>query len=431
MTERDRPILLIASNYPPVRGGSASVYANLARCAARRVIVLASRLNYADGLPIIGWREHDRQASYRILRLPLLRTTIGRSPRGARKLLFLAWDAAIRMRLTYALLRLVIIERVCAICVGELLASAWVIHLARWIPGVRTVAYVHGEEITTRNASDPGNRIGYHALQHCDDIIVVSRFTFRAVEKLLGRFRSARIHMIENGVNTQRFCPAEKSAALMRFYGLEGCFVFVSVCRLVQKKGIDNTIRAFAELLRSHPDSRYLIVGTGPFRDELEAIAKQERVENCVIFAGQVAEEELVEHYQLGDVFIMPNRRMPDGDTEGFGLVFLEANGCGLPVVAGRDGGSTDAVQHGTNGLVVDGHSVEAIVAAMRQLRDDRHLLETLRQGALAAARLAGWAEKTRHFVRICSGTDTEVAPAVPMTLADRPLVEAGRRDNR
>jgi phosphatidylinositol alpha-1,6-mannosyltransferase len=67
-------VLLIANNFPPVRGGSAAVYANLARCAADRITVLAPRINYADGLPLIGWREFDRRAKFRIARLTLLRT---------------------------------------------------------------------------------------------------------------------------------------------------------------------------------------------------------------------------------------------------------------------------------------------------------------------------------------------------------------------
>ena len=64
-----------------------------------------------------------------------------------------------------------------------------------------------------------------------------------------------------------------------------------------------------------------------------------------------MAEHELTDHYCLGDVFIMANRALPDGETEGFGLVFLEANACGLPVIAGRAGGSVDAVTDMVNGL--------------------------------------------------------------------------------
>jgi len=398
-------VLLVANNFPPVRGGSASVYASLARCAEGRVTVLAPQVNYADGLPIIGWREHDRHAPYPVIRLPLLRTTLGPRTRDApRRLLFLAWDAALRLRVAATLLRLVALGGVRVVCIGELLASGWIIRLLRRVPGVRTIVYVHGEEITTRTAADPGNRYGRRVLRDSDAIVVVSRFTLAAVRELLGEAATARIRLIENGVDNGRFRPQPKPSALLDLYGLHDRFVFVSVCRLVQKKGIDHALRAFAQVARTHPDSRYLVVGTGPCLEALRALAAAEGVADRVIFAGQVAEDELVEHYQVGEVFVMPNRRMPDGDTEGFGLVFLEANGCGIPVIAGRDGGSTDAVRDGDNGLVVDGHSVEEIAAAMRRLRDDPALYETLRRGALAAARRAGWQEKARAFLELCEG---------------------------
>ncbi len=125
-----------------------------------------------------------------------------------------------------------------------------------------------------------------------------------------------------------------------------------------------------------------------------------------VIFAGSVPHGELAEHYRLGDVFVMPNRELPNGDTEGFGLVFLEANGCGLPVIAGRDGGSTDAVQHGVNGLVVDGGSVDEIAHAMLLLYEDAGLRDELRRQGMARAAGADWERKTRDFLAICLEPD-------------------------
>jgi len=122
------------------------------------------------------------------------------------------------------------------------------------------------------------------------------------------------------------------------------------------------------------------------------------------VFAGDVAEAELAAHYQLGDVFIMPNRALPNGDTEGFGLVFLEANACGVPVIAGRDGGSTDAVRDGENGLVVDGNSVPAVLHAMLALREDGVLRARLRQGGLAVAVESDWRRKAAAFLRVCTG---------------------------
>lgn len=398
-------VLLVANNFPPVRGGSASVYANLARCAPDEVLVVAPSVDYTDGLPLIGWREHDRSASYRVLRLPLLRTTVGgRVPQGLSKLSWVAWDAAIRLRLALTLLALILRRGVRTVCVGELLASRWVLRLLRLVPGVRTVAYVHGEEVTTDDLYDTGHERARRALMDSDRVVVVSRFTQQAVAELMGPESAGRIALIQNGVDTGLFRPQAKSVSLLRLYGLEGCFVFVSVSRLVEKKGTDTAILAFARVAARHPDCRLLVVGSGPYRTRLDALAVEAGVEDKVVFTGAVADDELVEHYQLGDVFVMPNRRLPDGDTEGFGLVFLEANGCGLPAIAGRDGGSTEAVEDGVNGLVVDGHSVEAVAGAMLVLREDAGMYDRLRRQALEKAAGSDWRERTRAFLQVCGG---------------------------
>ncbi len=399
---KQRRVLLVANNFPPVRGGSAVVYANLARCAGQEIVVVAPRDSYIDGLPAIGWREHDRGKPYHTIRLPLLRTRMDGVPRrGLRKLLFWGRDGAIRLRLAAFLLWTVWREQAGAICIGELLASGWIIRLFRFVPGVRTIAYVHGEEITTEDLYDQGHVRARQVLRESDRIIVVSRFTQDAVAALLGA-PGGRISLIENGVDAGRFHPEAKSQDLIDLYRLQGCFVFVSVCRLLEKKGVDHAIRAFAAVAARHPDCRCLVVGGGPYAEPLQALAAQLGLAEQVVFAGPVADDELVDHYRLGDVFVMPNRELANGDTEGFGLVFLEANSCGLPVIAGRDGGSTDAVQHGVNGLVVDGRDVGQIAAAMLRMREDAPLREALgRQGLHLAAR-AGWAEKTRAFLAIC-----------------------------
>ena len=123
-----------------------------------------------------------------------------------------------------------------------------------------------------------------------------------------------------------------------------------------------------------------------------------------VVFAGDVTEAELVTHYCLGDVFLMPNRALANGDTEGFGLVFLEANGCGLPVIAGRDGGTRDAVQDGVNGLVVDGQSVAAIAAAMLALIGDAALRARLARQGREVAAAADWSGRAATFLTACEG---------------------------
>ncbi len=399
-------VLLIANNFPPVRGGSPAVYASLARCAAGRIMVLAPSINYADGLPLIGWREHDRTAQFRVDRLRLLRTTMAPRQGALANLAFRLEDLRIRAEIVWLLWRKLRHEGPRAICIGELLASGWILSLLRalppFLPRPRRIVYVHGEEITTDDLYDPDGRRRRRALLAADRIVVVSRFTQRAVLDLLGERLSPRIFLVENGVNTSRFCAAPRSAELVGRYTLAGHFVFVTVCRLLEKKGVDQALRALAALLPDHPQTCYLIVGSGPYEPELRSLARDLAISHAVVFAGNVPEHELVEHYRLGDVFVMPNRALPNGDTEGFGLVFLEANGCGIPVIAGQDGGSADAVKDGENGLVVDGNSVPAIEAAMRRLLTDPALRARLSSQGLQAAQAADWSSRAETFLRVC-----------------------------
>jgi phosphatidyl-myo-inositol dimannoside synthase len=402
-----KKILLVTNNLPPVRGGSGIVYDNLARHAGGRIVVLAPRVSYQDALTLIGWREHDRLAPYRVIRLGLLRTVMREAaPSRLRRLRFRLHDAAIRVRLLAALLRCLLGagiggEGAGAVCIGELVASAWVLGVLRLLPWVTRAVYVHGEEITTRDDYDTTLERRRRALLAAHHIVVVSRFTAGVVADLLGAAGRDRIRLIENGVDIARFRPAPRQPDLVSLHGLDGCFVFVSVCRLLEKKGIDQAIRAFARVVAAFPDSRYLVIGEGPYRSTLEGIAAECGVAGKVTFDGAVAEDELVDHYLLGDVFVMPNRRLPNGDTEGFGLVFLEANACGLPVIAGSDGGSIDAVRHGANGLLVDGQSVDAIAGAMLQLRRDPALRARLRLGGLEAAAAADWRHKAQAFLAL------------------------------
>lgn len=408
--DRRRParaakVLLVASNFPPVVGGSAVVYANIARRAQGQVIVLAPSLSYVDGGPLEGWREHDQAADHLVVRRPLLRSPLRSGPvRGLGRLVAAGQELWLRFALVCALGRLVIAHGVRTVCFGELVAMSWMIALLRFVPGLRTAAYIHGEEITTRDGYDRGRRQARRALGLADEVIVVSRFTEQAVLDLLGPHARPKLRLIPNGVDGRRFRPQDPGDALRRTLGLEGAFVFVSVCRLLEKKGVDHAIRALAIVAADHPEVRMLVVGSGPFEDALKELARSCGVAEKVVFRGAAPDAELVDHYGLGDVFVMPNRALANGDTEGFGLVFLEANACGLPVIAGRDGGSTDAVQHGVNGLVVDGRSVDEIAEAMMLLRENRALRERLRDGGLVRAAAADWATRAEAFLDVCSG---------------------------
>jgi phosphatidylinositol alpha-1,6-mannosyltransferase len=147
----------------------------------------------------------------------------------------------------------------------------------------------------------------------------------------------------------------------------------------------------------------YLLVGDGPLRALLEGQARALGVVDHVIFAGSVLHDEMADHYALADAFIMANRELPSGETEGFGLVFLEANACGVPVIAGRAGGSVDAVTDEVNGLLVDGEEADEIVAAVTRVFADGTLRARLVQQGLEVAAHSGWESRVRAFLDLCA----------------------------
>ena len=155
-------------------------------------------------------------------------------------------------------------------------------------------------------------------------------------------------------------------------------------------------------MIRRFPDLVYLIVGEGTYRPTLEKLVVDHGLGRHVMFTGAVPDYELTDHYSLGDVFIMANREMPDGETEGFGLVFLEANACGLPVIAGQAGGSVDAVADQVNGLVVDGDDTGSIAAAIIRMFEDDGLRENLRFAGAEVAQASGWDRRVEQFLRLC-----------------------------
>jgi phosphatidylinositol alpha-1,6-mannosyltransferase len=238
-------------------------------------------------------------------------------------------------------------------------------------------------------------------LAAADGVVAVSRFTLDMLMSDFGVPRE-KIELVSNGVDLQRFAPCPRCEDLVVRYGLAGRPVLLTVGRLSARKGMDRVIDALPEVMRTFSDMVYLIVGEGSYRPVLEQRVAEHQLGRSVIFAGAVPDQELADHYGLGDVFIMANREMPDGETEGFGLVFLEANACGLPVIAGRAGGSVDAVTDGVNGLVVDGDDTAAIAASITRMFHDEHIRERLRQGGIEVARAADWHRRVEQFLRFC-----------------------------
>jgi len=165
-------------------------------------------------------------------------------------------------------------------------------------------------------------------------------------------------------------------------------------------KGHDTMLRAMPLIAARVPNVRWMVVGDGPSRSYYEKMAHARGVQDYVSFAGSVSRMERDRLLASCDVFVMVSRdRKIDGGGEGFGLVYLEANAFGKPVVAGRVAGALDAVVDGVTGLLVDPEDELEVAEAVVSLLTNPELAARLgRQGQARVRACFTW-EKTATAV--------------------------------
>ena len=259
------------------------------------------------------------------------------------------------------------------------------------------VIYAHGEELTTWGHGAKYRAMRF-ALRRCDRVIANSEFTRDELVKM--GVLAERISLIYPGVDIDRFRPGLQCSDLRTSLGLTPNHkLLLSVGRLQRRKGFDQVIHALPALLKSGLDVHYAIIGIGADRDYLAALAAELGMSQRVHLLGHVSEEDLPRWLNACDVFAMPNREI-NGDTEGFGMVFIEAAACGKPSVAGIAGGTAAAVVDGETGRRVAGERLEDVEGALLQLLTDNPYAAEIGARALARARREfGWqsvAAKTR-----------------------------------
>lgn len=219
----------------------------------------------------------------------------------------------------------------------------------------RMVALTHGHE-----PGWSGVPIVRQALRRvgdeCDVLTYVSDLCRSRLEPALSAPARHRMRRLAPGVDTDMFRPDCGGARLRERLGIDpGRPVVLSASRLVARKGQDQLIRAMPTICRSVPDALLLIVGTGPQRARLERLARRVGAHRQVRFVGEVPWEEMPAWYDSADVFVGPSRTRWAGiEPEALGIVYLEAQATGCPVVVGRSGGAPETVRDGTTGYVVD-----------------------------------------------------------------------------
>lgn len=233
----------------------------------------------------------------------------------------------------------------------------------------RAVASTHGHEVGW--AMLPGSRQVLRRIGTTNDVVTyLGDYTLARLRPALGP--AATLAQLPSGVDTSVFRAGSGGAEVRARHGLSDRPVVVCVSRLVPRKGQDVLIRALPSVQARVPGAALLLVGGGPDAPRLQRLAVEQGVADDVVLTGSVPWAELPAHYDAGDVFAMPCRTRRRGlEVEGLGIVFLEASATGLPVVAGRSGGSPDAVLDGRTGHVVDGTAVHEVADRVAALLAD------------------------------------------------------------
>ncbi len=224
------------------------------------------------------------------------------------------------------------------------------------------VVVVHGLEVT-RKMNGVKQAILKKTLHAADRVVAVSRFT---AESVVERYQlpESKIFVLPNGVDPEVYYPTDVPKAFKEKLGIEGKRVILTLARLQERKGHDKVIEALPAVLEKVPHAIYLVSGKsqGNYYERLVALVERLGVKDAVKFIGYVQQEDMNLMYNSCDVYIMPSREIQSqGDTEGFGITYLEANACAKPVIGGRSGGVVDAVLENETGFLVPPSDVKAI----------------------------------------------------------------------
>jgi phosphatidylinositol alpha-1,6-mannosyltransferase len=260
-------------------------------------------------------------------------------------------------------------RRFVAIFAGRVLPEGLVAWTIARLRGRPVLIYAHGEELTNWGRGRKFALMRF-IFRRADAVLANSDFTRDTLAGLLG-VDPGRIAVVYPTVDEERFRPGLSGDDLRAGIGVApGQRLILSIGRLQRRKGFDSVIRALPLLHRQGIDAHHVVIGVGDDREYLQRLAAELGVSERVHLLGHVSYEDLPRWYAACDLFAMPNRDI-DGDTEGFGLVFLEAASAGKPAVAGTAGGTGSAVVDGVTGLRVDGEQLPAITRALARLLAD------------------------------------------------------------
>jgi phosphatidylinositol alpha-1,6-mannosyltransferase len=352
--------LLITENFPPKSGGSGRWFWELySRLPQNEYEILAGDELAAE--------KYDSDAKIHILRGNLTSSEWGFKSSIGLKFYF---KSALLVR------KIIKQRQITQLHCGRVLPEGVIAWLLNLFTGIPYVCYVHGEDLETAQSSREQYFICGQVIKRAKAIICNSQNSANIVAKF-GKQAASKTQVLHPGVDSNIFVPKQRNQESLTSLNWIDKIVVLTVGRLQARKGQDMMIKAIPEILKAKPNFLYAIVGDGEEFDALVKLSTELEVERHVQFLRGITDEQMIECYQQCDLFILPNRTI-DNDIEGFGMVLVEAQSCGKPVIAGDSGGTKETMLLGESGVIIDATQPSNIASTVVGMLSDEQKLKDM-----------------------------------------------------
>ena len=247
------------------------------------------------------------------------------------------------------------------------------------------VTVLHGLEVTRLESIKYSKRIDnfVQSIANSDHVIAVSNYTRKKAQLIS---KNSSIQTIPNFVNTDNFFLTDQKKSRKKYGFNKSDKILLTLSRLVRRKGHEVVIKAISLIVKKIPQIKYVIAGSGEkkYEEDLKRLVLKLKLDKNVIFLGYIDEEKKNDLYNACDIYIMNSHKTNQkGDSEGFGITFLESNACGKPIIGTNSGGIPDAIKHRVNGLLIEPNQPSKTAEAIFELFNDKELYNQLSKNGL------------------------------------------------